>query len=106
MPVDVEKGLFHFLKSHSNYNKFQSILKSQGCEMSYDICFSDWPGSDYKTEDYKAWFMHIEKSIPNLNSLYDYWCIANDNLVNSFINTFAEGYNNIAEEKGLDYMIL
>ncbi len=106
MPVDVEKGLFHFLKRHSNFNGFKEILKLYGCEMSYDICFSDWPSSDYNTEEYKAWFTHIEKSIPDLNYLYDYWCSAYNDLVEEFINTFVEGYNIIAEEKGLDYMIL
>ena len=106
MPVDVEKGLFQFLKVYSNFNGFNNLLKAQGCEMSYDICFSDWTGQEYSTEEYKKWFAHIEKSIPNLNSLYDYWCSANNDLVEDFINSFIEGYNNIAEEKGLDYMIL
>lgn len=106
LPTDVEKGLFKFLKIHSNFNGFKEMLKSHSCEMSYDICFSDWPSSDYTTEEYKAWFTHIEKSIPSLNYLYDYWCSANTDLVESFINTFMEGYNSIAEEKGLDYMIL
>lgn len=106
MPVDVEKGLFQFLKEHSNFNGFKELLKAQGCEMSYDICFSDWTGTDYSTEEYKRWFVHIEKSIPNLNSLFDYWCSMNSELVDIFINSFMEGYNSIAEGKGLDYLIL
>ncbi len=106
MPVDIEKGLFQFLKNHSNFNGFRKVLNSYKCEMSYDICFSDWPGSDYIPEEYKAWFMHLEKSIPNLDYLFDFWCSANDDLVECFINSFMEGYNSIAEEKGIEYMII
>lgn len=106
MPTDVEKGMFDFLKDHKNYNGFYNALKSSNCEFSYDVCFSEWTDSNYSTVEYKQWFANMEKSILDLNILYDYWCSRNEDSVYNFIKKFIVGYNSIVEELDLDYLIL
>lgn len=36
MPIDVEKGLFAFLKRYDKFNEFRSRLKEEKCELSYE----------------------------------------------------------------------
>lgn len=105
MPVDVERGLFEFLKQHSNFNKFKNILSEKGCNLSYDVCFSEWTEDEYDTNTLKKWFLNLEQSIPSLDILFDFWCNENFDLVNDFIEAFKNGYNEIANTEGLDYFI-
>lgn len=106
MPVDVEKGLFLFLKDYKSFNGFCLLLKEQGCEYSYDICFSEWVDEEYTTEEYKAWFNNLEKSIPSIDLLFDYWCSENEGVIEEFIASFVDGYNKIVSEIEQDYMII
>ena len=68
LPVEVEKGLFVLLKDHGNFNEFQnsySVVKA----LNYDICFNEWAldSDDYKSEDFKHWFDHIENILGDRN---------------------------------------
>lgn len=105
MPIDVEKGLFSYLKQYEKFNEFRNILRENQCELSYEICFSEWPETEYDTEQLKDWFKNLEKSVPNISLLYDFWCNDNIEVVNQFVEQFKMGYNKIAQEEGLDYMI-
>lgn len=105
LPVDIEAGLFVFLKNHANYNEFETILKSQKVYLDYEACFNSWINDEYDTSEYKKWFKNLEESIVNIEILYDYWCEkSKDNCV-EFINQFIVAYNKIAESLELDYII-
>lgn len=105
MPIDVERGLFEFIKKYDKFNKFRNILKEKQCELTYEICFSEWPEDNYDTGELKRWFKNLENSIPDLNILYDFWCTENESEIEQFVDLFKKGYNKIAQEEGLDFMI-
>ncbi len=105
LPVDIEAGLFVFLKNHANYNEFETILKAQKVYLDYEACFNNWVNDEYDTSEYKKWFMHLEESIGNIEILYDYWCEKSKDDCIDFINQFIVAYNKIAESLELDYII-
>lgn len=106
MPVDVEKGMFTFLKNHTVFNKFEEILRKNNCIMSYDVCFNQWPEAEYDGSiEYKNWFEYLEKDIPSIDLLYDFWCTQNIEIVDKFISSFRVAYNIIADREDLDYFL-
>jgi hypothetical protein len=105
MPEDVEKGLFAFLKNHCIYNEFEKEIKQSGLNLSYDVCFRDWPENEYETKEYKAWFSYISKELDISDVLYVFWIKKNKSKVNDFINKFITAYNSLAERLELDYLI-
>lgn len=105
LPVDVEAGLFEFLRNHAIYNEFQSVLEKSNIYFDYDSCFNNWVNDKYSTQEYKNWFKYLELSIGNIEIVYDFWCKKNKEKCLDFLNGFITAYNKIAEEQELDYII-
>lgn len=106
MPIDVERGMFDFLKKHDVFNVFEEMLKSHNCLMSYDVCFSHWVENECSdSNEYKQWFTALEDAIPDLGLLYEFWCQENQELVEQFFESFKDTYNLLAEKENLDYLI-
>lgn len=103
-PEDVEQGMFKFLRSNSVYNEFERRINKQGYYFDYNTCFNNWPNDEYNTVEVKKWFSQLEKSIPDLEQLYELWCENNSTIVEAFIDEFKQKYNELTEKKGLDYM--
>ena len=103
LPVEVEKGLFVLLKDHGNFNEFQnsySVVKA----LNYDICFNEWTldSDDYKSEDFKHWFDHIENILGDRNILFKFWMDKNEEKVDIFLNVFITVFNTLAERMEAD----
>lgn len=103
LPLVIEKNIFIFLKNHSNFNEF---LKDY-CKVSsykYDICFNYWPldSDNYKAEDYKEWFMQLEKTLGEIDIVYDFWIKKNDMAFNQFCDEFIETFNRLADINEVD----
>ena len=103
LPVEVEKGLFVLLKDHGNFNEFQnsySVVKA----LNYDICFNEWAldSDDYKSEDFKHWFDHIENILGDRNILFKFWMDKNEEKVDIFLNDFITVFNTLAERMEAD----
>lgn len=103
LPVEVEKGLFVLLKDHGNFNEFQnsySVVKA----LNYDICFNEWTldSDDYKSEDFKHWFDHIENILGDRNILFKFWMDKNEEKVDIFLNDFITVFNTLAERMEAD----
>lgn len=105
MPEDVEAGMFRFLKSHEVYNRFEEILSSEGYKCSYDVCFCDWTDDHYDTLQTKKWFSNLIETIGGTETLYKFWANNNVELVNQFVQSFIDIYNNMAEKLEMDYII-
>lgn len=103
LPVEVEKGLFALLKDHGNFNEFQnsySVVRA----LNYDICFNEWAlgSDDYKSEDFKHWFDHIENILGDRNILFKFWMDKNEEKVDIFLNDFITVFNTLAERMEAD----
>lgn len=103
LPVEVEKGLFVLLKDHGNFNEFQnsySVVRA----LNYDICFNEWAldSDDYKSEDFKHWFDHIENILGDRNILFKFWMDKNEEKVDIFLNDFITVFNTLAERMEAD----
>lgn len=103
LPVEVEKGLFALLKDHGNFNEFQnsySVVRA----LNYDICFNEWAlgSDDYKSEDFKHWFDHIENILGDRNILFKFWMDKNEEKVDIFLNDFITVFNTLAERMEVD----
>lgn len=104
-PVDVEAGLFTFLKNHAIYNELETILNSRKIYFDFDSCFNSWPENIYDSNEYKRWFKHLEESIGDIDIVLDLWCEKNEISCKEFIVEFIKAYNKIAERQELDYII-
>ncbi len=105
-PVDVEQGMFAFLRNHKNYNEFERRIEKKGYSFDYNTCFSEWPEDNYNTSDVKKWFTNLENTISSVDLLFQLWCENNTDKIDEFINIFAEKYNTLAEKNNLDYLNL
>lgn len=102
LPVDVERGIFNLLKDYTNYNEFEKTLDN--INMNYDICFRDWTEDEYSSKEYKRWFKYVEEILGGEEKLFEFWLKNNDGLARDFIKEFIEKYNNMADEKEMDYI--
>ena len=106
LPIDVERGMFELLKSHDIYNEFQNKMQKKNINISYDVCFRDWPNEKYEnTLVYKEWFGYIESIIKDVSSLFEIWYSMNTEKANAFVLDFVAKYNILAEKQELDYLI-
>jgi hypothetical protein len=101
-PVDVEQGMFAFLREHKNFNEFQKKLREKGYYFDYNTCFSEWPEEKYDTDEVKKWFKNLETKTSSVNLLFQLWCERNSDKVDEFLTAFVEKYNNLAEAINLD----
>lgn len=107
LPVDVEKGMFDFLKEHRAFNQYQKLLeKNNISSFSYEACFSDWPEKFYEDgNEYKHWFQKLMDTVGELDCLYHYWCSENEGIVDAFISELTNAYNALAAEQELDFLL-
>lgn len=100
LPVDVEEGMFKFLKNHANYDEFQISLK--GINLKYDVCFRDWPEVKYVTSDYKHWFNYVVETLGSSEPIFEFWYTKNTQLAKEFIDRFIKTHNLLADKLELD----
>lgn len=103
LPTDVEQGLFKLLRKHETYSKFEKQVKD--VILSYDVCYRDWPESEYPSIEYKKWFSYMENILNGCETLFEFWYSENQDLAEQFIQEFVDTYNKIAEDLELDYII-
>ena len=101
-PVDVEQGMFEFLREHKNFNEFERRLNEKGYYFDYSTCFSSWPEDHYSTDEVKGWFKNLEEKTSSVEMLFQLWCERNEDKVDEFISAFAGKYNAVAERMNLD----
>ncbi len=101
-PVDVEQGMFSFLRDHKNFNEFEKRIQEKGYYFDYNTCFSEWPEDEYQTDDVKKWFNNLEDKTASVDLLFQLWCERNIDKVDAFISTFTEKYNVLAEKINID----
>jgi len=103
LPIEIEKGLFIFLKNTILFEKFQNYI-SDKCALSYDVCFSNWPlePKKYNIDDFKKWYHHIEECLKDETILFNFWCKENQDEVRVFNENFIKKFNALAESRGLD----
>lgn len=103
LPLVVEEALFVLLKDHEHFEEFRQSY-SNVPEMTYDICFSNWPldVEQYGTNDFKNWYGHVEEILGNQTILFQYWWDQNVNKVSDFIDEFVQKFNILAEKKEAD----
>ncbi len=72
--------------------------------LNYDICFNEWAlgSDDYKSEDFKHWFDHIENILGDRNILFKFWMDKNEEKVDIFLNDFITVFNTLAERMEAD----
>lgn len=103
LPLEIEKGLFVFLKDHANYLRFSSDYSTVPT-MSYDICFRDWPleVEEYKTNDYKKWYQYITELQGGSEVLFKCWLDSNEAFGKQYAKRFVEIYNYLSDIFELD----
>lgn len=103
LPTVVEKGLFELLKDHAAFSRFsQDFLKDS--RFNYDICFNEWTevADGYKSEDFKNWYSSVERTLVDMNPLFDFWCSENKEMAKTFADQFLDVFNEIAQENDAD----
>lgn len=103
LPLEIEKGLFVFLKNHANYINFENNY-SNVPTLSYDICFRDWPLEidEYGTEDFKKWYEYFIGFLGGPEPIYKCWLDANPEKVEKYAKEFIEIYNALSDVFELD----
>ncbi len=98
LPLEVEKGLFEFLKDHTNYKKFETDYSNMST-LTYDICFNDWPLeiSSYKIGDIKKWYEYMTRLLGTPEILFKCWLDANEEKAKEFVKSFIGVYNNLSD---------
>lgn len=103
LPLEIEKGLFAFLKDHANYINFERNY-SNVPTMTYDICFRDWSLEidDYKTEDFKKWYSYFVDFLGGPEPIYRCWIDANSEKAKKYAKEFIDVYNILSDIFELD----
>ena len=103
LPLEIEKGLFGFLKDHANFLKFESNYSTVPT-MSYDVCFRDWPleVEEYKTDDFKKWYQYITELQGGAEVLFECWLDYNETNGKDYAKRFIEIYNYLSDIFELD----
>ncbi len=103
LPLEIEKGLFVFLKDHANFLRFSSDYSTVPT-MSYDICFRDWPleVEEYKTNDFKKWYQYITELQGGSEVLFRCWLDSNEASGKQYAKHFIEIYNYLSDIFELD----
>lgn len=103
LPLEIEKGLFAFLKNTSNFNEFEKKY-SNVPTLNYDICFNDWPLEIdyYKTEDFKNWYNYIVGTLGGPDLLFKCWINLNVEQAKEYTRKFIETYNLLSDIFELD----
>lgn len=103
LPLEIEKGLFVFLKDHANFLRFSSDYSTVPT-MSYDICFRDWPleVEEYKTNDFKKWYQYITELQGGSEVLFRCWLDSNEASGKQYAKHFVEIYNYLSDIFELD----
>ena len=103
LPLEIEKGLFVFLKDHANFLRFSSDYSTVPT-MSYDICFRDWPleVEEYKTNDFKNWYQYITELQGGSEVLFRCWLDSNEASGKQYAKHFVEIYNYLSDIFELD----
>lgn len=106
LPLTIEEDLFKLLRNHEIFNRFKENFSNVE-ELTYDICFSDWPlqVDEYKTIDFKAWYKQIEDILGDQTILFSFWISENKNKQELFIENFKETFNEIAKKNGYRNLI-
>ena len=103
LPAEVEKGLFAFLKDHSNYMNFERNYSNIPA-LTYDICFNNWPLEieNYKTNDFKEWYDTITNYLCGPERLFKCWVESNEDNAKKYVKRFTEIYNYLSDIFELD----
>lgn len=103
LPLEIEKGLFIFLKNHANYINFERNY-SNVPTLTYDICFRDWPleSNEYKTEDFKKWYMYFIDFLGGPELIFKCWIEANPIVAKKYAKDFIDIYNDLSDVFELD----
>lgn len=103
LPLEIEKGLFSFLKSHANYINFETNY-SNVPTLTYDVCFNDWPLEVelYKTNDFKKWYETITNFLGGPELLFKCWIESNEDDAKKYAKRFVEIYNFLSDIFELD----
>lgn len=103
LPIDVEEGIFRFLKDPIIYKEFEEHIPN--LRMPYEICFKDWVDIDYPSSEYKKWLNYMEIALGGIERLFDFWLLKNKESALNFVEKFVDSYNKIADRLGYDYMM-
>lgn len=103
LPAEVEKGLFAFLKDHSNYMNFEKNYSNIPA-LTYDVCFNNWPLEieNYKTNDFKEWYDTITNYLCGPERLFKCWVESNEDNAKKYVKRFTEIYNYLSDIFELD----
>lgn len=103
LPFVIERDIFSMLKKHQFFNEFSESVSSRP-DFTYDICFNKWPlaPSRYETVNFKEWFQYAENSLGSRNFLFSYWCQTHAEETSTFIESFINTFNRLAERSNFD----
>jgi len=103
LPLVIEKDIFISLKSHDAFKKFQESY-SNSATFTYDVCFNEWPleVDRYGTEDYKHWFLQAKTVLGDQNILFSFWCDEHRVEIETFVESFIQIFNKLAELEEID----
>lgn len=103
LPLEVEKGLFEFLKDYSHYKIFETEYSNLPT-LTYDICFNNWPleTSSYKIVEIKKWYEYIVELLGGPEILFECWLDANEEKAKEYAKSFIGVYNQLSDLFELD----
>ena len=105
LPLEIEKGLFAFLKNHANFINFETNY-SNISTLTYDICFNEWPLEieNYETKDFKKWYENITTILGGPELLFKCWIDSNEGNAKQYVIRFVEIYNYLSDIFELDHI--
>lgn len=103
LPLEIEKGLFAFLKNHANFINFETNY-SNISTLTYDVCFNEWPLEieNYKINDFKKWYENITTILGGPELLFKCWIDSNEESTKQYVMRFVEIYNYLSDIFALD----
>ena len=105
LPLEIEKGLFSFLRDHTNYRLFETQY-SNVPTLTYDVCFSSWAMEVdyYDTAELKKWYDNFTKYLGGSELLFKCWIDCNQEIAKEYARKFIEIYNYLSDSFELDHI--